>query len=180
MLLIKAVLFHLEVAVLGLELLEDDARHLVEEARRTFGAPCLDAVLAKAETVRDLQSTAEAADLAGVLLTMLGTFGEKAFARYEAFEGESLEEEPQASISVVGQGSLFGAGGEVIPEAMPRAIRPGYAEAKKCAAAFRGLADEDAWEAASDTVTAFRELMRARSGGGHDQTVGGQSRAFVS
>lgn len=180
-LLTKAILFHLEVSVLGLELLADDAAHLLAEAKRSFGDACMDAIVAKAETVLTLRSTADAVRLAREILAVLGEFGERAMERFRSYrDNEPAESESLERVgSEDAQGSLFGLGGEVMPEAMPRAIRPGYASAKKEAGAFARLCDEAAWLNASDHISVIRELMSARTSGGHDQSVGMQSRAYA-
>lgn len=181
-LLAKTILFYMEVKELHLTNLRDDALHLLAEARRAFGVECMKAVLAVADRASLMTSTGDAVMLAREVLAVLGDFGDRAMKDLNRFSGDmasSETESPEPSPFGDESPGLFSASGEVSPWAVPKALVPGLAEAKRLTRNFTDLCCVAKWQGASDHIEKFRQLMTPDPNSNHDQALGMQSSAFA-
>ena len=176
-LLAKSILFYLEVKDLGLTNLKDDADHLLAEANRAFGEDCMTAVLAVADRARRMKKTADAVQLARNVLAVIGDFGQKAMTSLYGFEGDLLLKEPEDP-EPFEESSLFTLDGLVREAAIPKKLRPGYADAKRRAKNFQALAQVADWEDVSVNVRDLINIMTPDPDSDHDQALGQQSAAF--
>lgn len=176
-LIAKTVLFYLEVKDLGLTTLRDDAIHLWREAKRAFGDDCVKAVIAVADRACEMKSTEDAVKLSRNVLAILDEFGKKAEAALNNFEGDLVLEEVEDES--MRERSLFTPEGLPCLSAIPKAVRPGFADAKRLAKNFRSIRQVREWEGAAAHVEDLMKIMTPDPNSDHDQTLGQQSSAYA-